>query len=350
VTQPVTITLERCAKTYADGTRALQPTDLRVEGGETLALLGPSGCGKTTLLRVICGLEEPDAGAIVRFDGEDVTALPPEARGVGVVFQSYALFPGMTVAENIAYGLRVRGIAPARRQARAEQMLALVRLEGYGGRRVDQLSGGQRQRVALARALAIEPRVLLLDEPLTALDAKLREQLRAELAQMLRQLGITTIIVTHDQDEAMMLGDRIAVMSAGKLEQLGPAETLYHEPATPFVAEFLGTLCKVAARLHNGVLAAGGDAIAFRPHEVELEPYRADCADPDVLPARIIARFFLGSVIRFELELEDGQRFPVYGPAHSAFTVGQAVTVRLQRPIAGAAVAALAPVKPRGHP
>jgi len=326
MTDPVAITLTRCAKTWPDGTRAVQPTDLQVRGGETLALLGPSGCGKTTLLRLICGLEQADPGTSIRFGNDEVTALPPEARGVGVVFQSYALFPNMSVVQNVAYGLRVRQVSAAERDRRARELLALVRLDGFADRRVDQLSGGQRQRVALARALAIEPRVLLLDEPLTALDAKLREHLRVELAQMLRQLRITTVIVTHDQDEAMMLGDRIAVMSAGHLEQVGTARTLYQEPASDFVAEFLGTLCRVQAALHDGVLVPGSDALAFRPHEARLEPARAG-----TLPARVLARFFLGSSVRYEIGLDDGQRFAVVAPAHSSHAAGETVSIVLAR-------------------
>ena len=327
---PVTITLEQCAKTWPDGTQALHPMDLRIEGGRTLALLGPSGCGKTTLLRLICGLESADAGTRILFDDEDVSTQAPEARGVGVVFQNYALFPNMTVAQNVAYGLRIRKMPKPRQAERVAHMLGLVRLEALADRRISQLSGGQRQRVALARALAIEPRVLLLDEPLTALDAKLREHLRVELAQMLRTLNITTVIVTHDQDEAMMLGDRIAVMSAGRLEQVGDAETLYRRPATPFVGEFLGTLCKVRACLRHGVMESGDEVIGFRPHEVELLP-----ALPSALHARIAARFFLGGTLRLQLELDDGQAFPVILPAASSHRVGEAVSLRLTRPLPG---------------
>ncbi|OZI32281.1 ABC transporter ATP-binding protein [Bordetella genomosp. 10] len=325
---PVTITLEQCAKTWPDGSRALHPVDLRIEGGRTLALLGPSGCGKTTLLRLICGLEAADAGSRIYFDDEDVSAQAPEARGVGVVFQNYALFPNMTVAQNVAYGLRIRKWGRAEQEERVRHMLGLVRMEALADRRISQLSGGQRQRVALARALAIEPRVLLLDEPLTALDAKLREHLRVELAQMLRSLHITTVIVTHDQDEAMMLGDRIAVMSAGRLEQVGDAETLYRQPATPFVGEFLGTLCKVRGRLEHGVLTGGGEIVAFRPHEVELLP-----ALPAALHARIASRFFLGATLRLQLELDDGQAFPVTLPADCPHRVGESVSLRLTRPL-----------------
>ncbi|QDJ50396.1 ABC transporter ATP-binding protein [Bordetella hinzii] len=321
---PLTITLENCAKTWPDGTRALHPLDLRIEGGEILALLGPSGCGKTTLLRLICGLEQGDAGSRVRYGDEDVTALPPEARGVGVVFQNYALFPNMTVAQNVAYGLRVRGASRAEQARRSAAMLALVRLSDFGERRISQLSGGQRQRVALARALATEPRVLLLDEPLTALDAKLREQLRVELAQMLRELGITTIIVTHDQDEAMVLGHRIAVMSAGRLEQIGDAQTLFTRPATDFVAGFFGTLCQLRAELRGGRLSAGARPLRFRPHHARLQAPRADA-----LPVLIQARFFMGASIRYELALPDGQRFSILAAPDSPQQAGETVSVTL---------------------
>ncbi|HEY0297477.1 MAG TPA: ABC transporter ATP-binding protein [Bordetella sp.] len=320
------ITLRECAKTWPDGTRALQPLDLRVEGGEILALLGPSGCGKTTLLRLICGLETSDAGGKIYYGDDDITHLSPERRGAGVVFQSYALFPNMSVADNVAYGLRVRGQDAARRKQRALDMLALVRMQDYADRNVTQLSGGQRQRVALARALAIEPRVLLLDEPLTALDAKLREHLRVELAQMLRELGVTTVIVTHDQDEAMMLGDRIAVMSAGRIEQIGTAETLYRQPATDFVGEFLGTLCHVRAATADGLLVPGASELAFRPHHAALL-----APQPESLQARVAARFFLGGTVRYELALPDGQRFSAMAPADSAHQAGDAVSIKLVR-------------------
>jgi len=320
----VSITLKQCAKTWPDGTRALLPLDLHVPGGEILALLGPSGCGKTTLLRLVCGLEQADAGGRILYGDEDVTALPPEARSVGVVFQNYALFPNMTVAGNVAYGLRVRGLDAAACRRRAGEMLALVRMQDHAGRAVTQLSGGQRQRVALARALAIEPRVLLLDEPLTALDAKLREHLRVELAQMLRQLGITTLIVTHDQDEAMMLGDRVAVMSAGRLEQIGTAESLYRRPDNDFVASFLGTLCRLRAAIRERMLVAGEADVAFRPHQAMLLPPR-----PGTLQARVLARFFLGGSVRYELGLDDGQRFSAVAPPDSAHQPGQCVSVQL---------------------
>ncbi|HQS08150.1 MAG TPA: ABC transporter ATP-binding protein, partial [Xanthobacteraceae bacterium] len=197
--QGAAITLARCAKTFADGTRALEPLDLSIASGETLVLLGPSGCGKTTTLRIIAGLEAPDAGGTVTFDGADVTALPIEKRNVGMVFQSYALFPNMNVVENVSYGLRVRGVAKAERLKRAAEVLEMMRIDALATRRIDQLSGGQRQRVALARALAVRPRAILLDEPLTALDAALREHLRTEIDALLRSLAITAIYVTHDQ-------------------------------------------------------------------------------------------------------------------------------------------------------
>ena len=295
------IRLVSCAKTFADGTTALEPINLEIAGGETVVLLGPSGCGKTTTLRIIAGLEVPDRGGRVLFDDEDVTALPIEQRNVGMVFQSYALFPNMTVAENVAYGLMVRKTPPAERRQRVEEMFEMMHIGELAERRIGQLSGGQRQRVALARAIAVRPRVLLLDEPLTALDATLRERLRIEIDGLLRSLGITAIYVTHDQGEAMAIGDRIVVMNHGVVAQIGVPKDIYFRPANGFVADFIGTSNKVRCRASDGRLHfAGGslpwpgaDApaleVMFRPEDAEIVPL--DDAD---VRGRILQAYFLG--------------------------------------------------------
>jgi putative spermidine/putrescine transport system ATP-binding protein len=250
-----------CGKTFADGTRALAPVALEVGRGETAVLLGPSGCGKTTLLRIIAGLETPDPGGRVLFGDTDVTGVPIERRNVGMVFQSYALFPNMNVADNIGYGLKVRGVGEAERKARVAALVALTGIEGLEHRRVDQLSGGQRQRVALARAVAVQPSVLLLDEPLTALDAALRERLRGELNRLLRKLGITTIYVTHDQAEAMALGDRIVVMRKGEIAQIGTPRAVYFAPENRFVAEFVGAANLIEAACTGAALVLPGGTL-----------------------------------------------------------------------------------------
>jgi putative spermidine/putrescine transport system ATP-binding protein len=257
------VRIDNCGKTFADGTRALEPAWLDIARGETMVLLGPSGCGKTTMLRIIAGLEAPDAPGRVLFDDKDMTAVPIERRNVGMVFQSYALFPNMSVADNIGYGLRIRGVAKAERAKRIAELVALTNIAGLEGRRIDQLSGGQRQRVALARAVAIRPGILLLDEPLTALDAALRERLRGELNRLLRELGITTIYVTHDQAEAMELGDRIVVMSKGRIAQIGAPREIYFAPSNRFVAEFIGAANIVEAPIESGhlVLPGGRQAV-----------------------------------------------------------------------------------------
>lgn len=258
---PVPITLTRCSKTFQT-TRVLEPIDLSVSAGETLVLLGPSGCGKTTTLRIVAGLDTPDTGGTVAFGEEDVTRLPIERRRVGMVFQSYALFPNLNVRENIGYGLKIAKVEPVRARARVDELLAMMRLEAHAGKPVDQLSGGQRQRVALARALAREPRVLLLDEPLTALDARLRDTLRREMNTLLRGLGVTTIYVTHDQAEAMELGDRIVVMSAGRIEQVGTPREVYYRPANRHVAQFVGTINRLAGQWRDGAFATTGGTLA----------------------------------------------------------------------------------------
>jgi putative spermidine/putrescine transport system ATP-binding protein len=303
--RPLAIRLERCGKTFADGTRALEPLDLEIGAGETMVFLGPSGCGKTTTLRIVAGLEAPDPGGRVLFDGCDVTAIPIEKREVGLVFQSYALFPNMDVRGNIGYGLRIRGVAAAERRWREDEMLAMMRIEALATRRIDQLSGGQRQRVALARALAVRPRALLLDEPLTALDAKLRDTLRVEIDALLRRLGITAVYVTHDQAEAMALGDRIVVMDHGRVAQIGRPRDIYYAPATRFVADFIGTMNRLAGRAEAGrfVTAAGtipwpaappGTAeVMFRPESVRLA-----AADAAPLTGTVAAAFFLGDRTR----------------------------------------------------
>jgi len=259
----VAVRVERCAKTFADGTRALEPVTLAIAQGETVVLLGPSGCGKTTLLRTIAGLETPDPGGRILFNDADVTAVPIERRNVGMVFQSYALFPNMDVADNIGYGLKIRRVGDKERRERIAELVALTGIGGLEHRRIDQLSGGQRQRVALARAIAIRPSVLLLDEPLTALDAALRERLRGELNRLLRALGITAIYVTHDQSEAMALGDRVVVMRKGAIAQVGTPREIYFAPANRFVAEFVGIANIIEAYCKGGVLEWPGGALSL---------------------------------------------------------------------------------------
>ena len=304
----IPIRLQQCSKTFDDGTRALHPLDLDIAAGETIVLLGPSGCGKTTTLRIIAGLESPDPGGQVHFGEQDVTQVPIEKRNVGMVFQSYALFPNMTVAGNVEYGLKVRGMPGSQRAERVREMLAMMRIEPLASRRIDQLSGGQRQRVALARAIAPRPRVLLLDEPLTALDAKLREDLRLEIDRLLRSLSITTVYVTHDQAEAMALGDRIAVMAHGRIAQIGSPHDIYFAPADAFVADFIGTMNRVTGeavgdrlRFAAGWLPlpadAGVDGVMFRPEDVRLVG-----AQQAQFTGRVLSSFFLGDHTRLVID------------------------------------------------
>ena len=232
------LALENLSKSFGTH-KAVDGLSVSVEKGEFVALLGPSGCGKTTTLQMIAGFVEPTSGAI-RLEGRDLLAVKPAKRGLGIVFQSYALFPHMTVAENVAFGLEMQGVAAAERSKRVAETLELVGLAAFAARFPRQMSGGQQQRVALARALVIRPQILLLDEPLSNLDAKLREEMQIELRQIQRTVGTTTILVTHDQAEAMALSDRIVVMNQGRAEQIGPPHEAYERPATPFVANFLG--------------------------------------------------------------------------------------------------------------
>ena len=280
--------------------RAVDGVDLAIEAGEFFTLLGPSGSGKTTCLRMIGGFQMPSAGAIL-IDGEDVSRRPPFQRPVNTVFQDYALFPHMTIAENVAYGLMVRGVDKATRTKRAAELLDLVRLPGIGERRPMQLSGGQRQRVALARALINEPKVLLLDEPLGALDLKLREQMQGELKRLQRQLGITFVFVTHDQHEALSMSDRIGVFNLGRLEQVATPAELYSRPRTRFVAEFVGS-----ANVLHGEIArrhGGAAAVMIRPELVRV----GGAADARASGTLAEVQYF-GAYWRLGVDLAGGER------------------------------------------
>ena len=322
------VRIENCGKTFVDGTRALEPATLDIARGETLVLLGPSGCGKTTMLRIIAGLELPDAGGKVLFDGRDMTSVPIEKRNVGMVFQSYALFPNMSVADNIGYGLKIRGMPREERASRVAELVALTNITGLENRRIDQLSGGQRQRVALARAVAIRPGILLLDEPLTALDAALRERLRGELNRLLRALGITAIYVTHDQAEAMELGDRVVVMRKGAIAQIGSPREIYFAPESRFVAEFIGAANIIEAPVENGHLVlpggrqpVGGDAnLAAAVAMVRPETIGIVDAGTTPLSGTIDSVSFTG----------DRQRIVVSGASHKSLTVDAPNTIKAE--------------------
>jgi putrescine transport system ATP-binding protein len=318
---------------------AVADLDLTLRPGEFVCLLGPSGCGKSTLLRLIAGFETPSAGTI-RLGGADITLDPPHRRPVNMMFQSYALFPHMSVAANIAYGLS--GLGRAARQARVDELLRLVRLDGFGPRRPDTLSGGQRQRVALARALARAPQVLLLDEPLGALDRALREDTQGELRALQRRLGTGFIVVTHDPAEALALADRIGVMEAGRLVQIGDGASLYERPANRFVAGLLGDVNLIPGRVLGrepgglagldtalGPLRALGAAegegvIALRPERIALT--RAPSGDGPGLPGQVVETTYLGDRIRLRVRLADGSVWRVSAPAEEACPgVGESV-------------------------
>jgi putative spermidine/putrescine transport system ATP-binding protein len=311
---------------YKD-TTALAGLDLEIQPGELVALLGPSGCGKTTALRILGGFDRPDAGTIT-VGGKDVTQIPAHRRDMGMVFQAYSLFPNMNAADNVAFGLRMRKASKAARSQRAEELLALVGLQGRGKRYPFELSGGQQQRVAIARALAIEPTVLLLDEPLSALDARVRLQLRAEIRSIQQRLGITTLFVTHDQAEALSIADRVGVMRDGRLEQLDTPENVYRHPATAFVAEFVGAMNRLPARVGDGgeVVVLGQrvpltmpDAYAPGTAVQALLRPEALQATPDAGgPGEIRERTFLGASVRLHVTLDDGQDVLVESSSHGA--------------------------------
>ena len=329
----MTLTIRNASKTYPDGTRALLPTDLTVGEGEILSLLGPSGCGKTTLLRIIAGLETPDAGTEVRFDDEDVTRLAVEHRNVGMVFQSYALFPNMSVRANIGYGLKVRKVPKAEREQRVDEVLALCRLGDYAERAVTALSGGQRQRVALARAMAPRPRILLLDEPLSALDAALRDSLRDELAAMLRQFRITAVFVTHDQAEALAIADRIAVMSHGQMQQVGPPEELYRTPVSAFVASFIGNAMPLPGSIVDGRLVLPGGHLPLPAGSAGVEVFvRAEDVHLDEtgpLSGTVETVAFSGGHYRIGIAGVTNETLFATHPGRQAPRPGEAVRLRI---------------------
>jgi putative spermidine/putrescine transport system ATP-binding protein len=291
------LVLQSLTKRFGD-TIVVEGLSLSVDKGEFVSLLGPSGCGKTTTLQMIAGFVEPSAGAI-SLRGRDLTTIKPAERGLGIVFQSYALFPHMTAAENVAFGLEMRGIAKAERVKRVEEALALVGLSGLSDRHPRRLSGGQRQRVALARALVIKPDVLLLDEPLSNLDAKLREEMQVELRQIQRTVGTTTILVTHDQGEAMALSDRIVVMRSGRVEQVASPTEIYRAPATAFVADFLGKINQMSATIAAGTASIGAgrwavNGMADGAAKASIRPERIRFGDGEGLAGTVRTRIFQG--------------------------------------------------------
>jgi putative spermidine/putrescine transport system ATP-binding protein len=350
--------------------RALDGLDLTLAPGELVALLGPSGCGKTTALRIVAGFERPDAGS-VRLGGTDITAVSAAKRDMGMVFQSYSLFPHLTAAENVAFGLQLRKVTAAERRTRAAELLDLVGISGLDGRYPHQLSGGQQQRVALARALAVRPKVLLLDEPLSALDAKVRLQLRDEIRRVQLDLGITTLFVTHDQEEALSMADRVAVMRAGRLEQCAAPAELYDRPATAFVAEFVGTMNHLpGTMLDGGLVESAGRRlpvdgerpkpgtkvkVLLRPEALGLEPLEgvkaaAGTVGPNAVGLDTVGlnavglntvhetgtsegtvriATFLGSVTRLTIALGDGTEVKADLPSHRAAQFPAGIRVRV---------------------
>ncbi|HEY4753731.1 MAG TPA: ABC transporter ATP-binding protein [Candidatus Limnocylindrales bacterium] len=290
---------------------ALDGLSIDIAPGELIALLGPSGCGKTTALRALGGLDEVDQGRIL-VGGKDITRVPANKRNMGIVFQAYSLFPNMTARDNVAYGLRLRGVDGTKRKRKADEMLDLVGLGAQATRYPHQMSGGQQQRVALARALAIEPSVLLLDEPLSALDAKVRRQLREEIRRIQIIIGITTLFVTHDQEEALAMGDRVGVMSDGRLEQIAPPAELYDRPQTRFVAEFVGLTNRIPGHTDGDVVEVVGARVPLLPGATDRGPVQALVRPENVhlVPAddgigRVLAVSFLGSLCRAQVALPD---------------------------------------------
>ncbi|MFI7078903.1 ABC transporter ATP-binding protein [Micromonospora sp. NPDC049903] len=348
----IDVTLESVSKRFARAgdTAAVDDVDISIAAGEFFTLLGPSGCGKTTTLRMVAGFYFPTSGRI-RFGTEDVTRRPPNKRDTGMVFQNYALFPHMSVAQNVAYGLKIRKVGRAESRRRVEEALGEVHLGGYGERRIDQLSGGQQQRVALARALVIRPRTLLLDEPLSNLDAKLREETRTEIRRIQKESGTTAIYVTHDQAEAMAMSDRIAVMESGRVQQIGAPQEIYHRPANAFVARFIGrsnvlslpvtavtdetvtvgrpdgTEIVVAAPVGHGLRPGESALVSVRPEHIGL----TSVTETGALPGRVTELEFTGMATNLVIEVagESVQVAAIDVP--SGIAVGDQIGLRLNR-------------------
>jgi putative spermidine/putrescine transport system ATP-binding protein len=302
---------------------AVNDVTLDIPEGRFVCLLGPSGCGKTTLLRLIAGLEAPTTGRVL-VGGKDITDAPPERRGFGMVFQSLALFPHLSVAENVAYPLRLRGAGRAERRPRAEDLLAMVRLGGLGDRRIHQLSGGQRQRVAIARGLAVDPRLFLLDEPLSALDANLREHMQVELRLLQQRLGVTTIVVTHDQKEALTMSDLVIVMDRGRVRQMGAPMEVYRDPADAFVAGFIGASNLLPCNLADGAVEIAGVRLALDPADrvrcgagaatLCVRPEDVRLTDGEGLPGAVTFIRELGESVQFTLDCAGSEITALYAP------------------------------------
>jgi putative spermidine/putrescine transport system ATP-binding protein len=320
-------------------TRALDGLSIEIAPGELVALLGPSGCGKTTALRVVAGFETADAGSVL-VDGKDISSVPASRRDMGMVFQSYSLFPNMSALDNVGFGLRMRKLGPGDRRKRSAELLDMVGLAPQAKQYPHQLSGGQQQRVALARALAIEPRVLLLDEPLSALDAKVRLQLREQIRTLQQRLGTTTLFVTHDQEEALSMADRVGVMRDGKLEQIAAPDELYEHPATAFVAEFVGVMNRIPGELQaGGRVTALGSTVPVRgqaPAETEVDVL----ARPEGLAMQVVehgngivtTRTFLGSVTRVGVLLDDDVAVQIDKPSSEAAALAPGASVSVSLP------------------
>jgi len=339
------ITVRRVTKAYG-AVRALDEVDLEVRSGEFLTLLGPSGSGKTTLLMVLAGFVRPDHGSI-RFGDTEVVRAPPHKRDVGVVFQNYALFPHMDVAGNIAFPLRMRRVAKPDIAGKVAQALELVQLAGFGTRRVGELSGGQRQRVALARAIVFEPRILLMDEPLSALDKQLRDHMQIELRLLHDRLGMTTVCVTHDQREALTMSDRVAVIDHGRIRQLDAPRTIYERPANRFVAEFVGESAFLPVEQSGVEFRFAGEVLKLSEHPgsggpwlLMVRPERlhvvtgAPTAETNLLRGRVLALVYQGESVLLQIELADGTRVPVRGSSAQGAMAsvprpGEAVTLGL---------------------